>query len=286
MVRLDNYSAWVSVDGNPLQEYETTTEGSVVTCWISSEVGKNFEVNWEFFGVDGYHTADVRLDGQFARSRSANGRNWKSSAAGVLVTQASERLFMFSRLELTDDDVYLTETNAQLGEIKVELHESLNICPTSFKNQSRFSEPGKVHERSKKAIGHQIGLGQEKRCKTQHITKIRRLRLLATFVFRYRPIDILRANGLAPPVPSQSLGQKRRITDDDDMIDLTLEDSDGELSRDTTEEIAALEARLAMLRNQNQNKRQKLGVKAEVKSEPDIKHEPRERVQLGVIDLT
>ncbi|KAK7443241.1 hypothetical protein VKT23_015838 [Stygiomarasmius scandens] len=157
MVRLDNYSAWVSVDGNPLQEYETTTEGSVVTCWISSEVGKNFEVNWEFFGVDGYHTADVRLDGQFARSRSANGRNWKSSAAGVLVTQASERLFMFSRLELTDDDVYLTETNAQLGEIKVELHESLNICPTSFKNQSRFSEPGKVHERSKKAIGHQIG---------------------------------------------------------------------------------------------------------------------------------
>jgi len=62
---------------------------------------QNFEVNWEFFGVDGYHTADVRLDGRFARSRSAKGRNWKSSAAGVLVTQASERPFMFSRLELT-----------------------------------------------------------------------------------------------------------------------------------------------------------------------------------------
>jgi len=173
-----------------------------------------------------------------------------------------------------DDDVYLTETNAQLGEIKVELHESLNIYPTSFKNQSKFSELGKVHERSKKAIGHQIGYvswsmttgvahtptGWVKKNDARLNTSPR----FVVFVY-WQPLsfvivpsvcsireilycqevndipDILRANGLAPPVPSRSLGQKRRITDDDDMIDLTLEDSDGELSRDNTEEIAALE---------------------------------------------
>lgn len=38
---LKGYSAWVSVDGNALKEYNIEiTNGDKATCWIPSEAGK------------------------------------------------------------------------------------------------------------------------------------------------------------------------------------------------------------------------------------------------------
>jgi hypothetical protein len=42
MPRLENFSASVIVDGNPLEEYgiEISTDGKKATSWITSEAGK------------------------------------------------------------------------------------------------------------------------------------------------------------------------------------------------------------------------------------------------------
>ncbi|KAF9260070.1 hypothetical protein L218DRAFT_963008 [Marasmius fiardii PR-910] len=45
----DNFSAWITIDGQALQEYgvDVSQEARTVTCWIASELGKEYEVNWK-----------------------------------------------------------------------------------------------------------------------------------------------------------------------------------------------------------------------------------------------
>lgn len=42
MLKLQEYTAWISVDGQPLDTYavETSLANNEVTCWIPSEAGK------------------------------------------------------------------------------------------------------------------------------------------------------------------------------------------------------------------------------------------------------
>lgn len=42
MLKLGNFTAWISVDGEPLAEFNTeiSDDGKQATCWIPSEVGK------------------------------------------------------------------------------------------------------------------------------------------------------------------------------------------------------------------------------------------------------
>ncbi|THU80720.1 hypothetical protein K435DRAFT_785330, partial [Dendrothele bispora CBS 962.96] len=86
-------------------------------------------------------------------------------------------------------------------------------------------------------------------------------------IFRYRPIDILRANGLVPPAaqhPAEPQVGEKRPALPEDAIDLTM--SDNETDRNDEKEVAALGARLTIIRN----KRRRM----QVKSEPGVKTEP------------
>ncbi|THU89703.1 hypothetical protein K435DRAFT_841704 [Dendrothele bispora CBS 962.96] len=295
MLTVGNFSAWVAVDDLPLQEYDIKIKDSEITCWIPSEVGKNFTVKWETRTNDCVVT-DVYLDGKFAGGGiiEAGFGDSEDGISGIYTSPTSQKPFLFSRLDLTDDDAYLDTNHTQIGEIKVLFFEgvievieadSVGFAPGSFK------ELGKVHERSKKAIDHQIGLGTEEQAPYQKTSRCRCLRTLATMIFRYRPIDILRANGLAPPAPQPPAGSQvgeKRPAPPEDAIDLTM--SDDETDQDDEEEVAALEARLAAIRN----KRRRM----KVKSEPGVKTEPgsasirkeRKRGQVAqpsdVIDLT
>jgi hypothetical protein len=56
-----------------------------------------------------------------------------------------------------DDDTFFNASHARIGEIKLEFHRVVRIKKAEFIKLS-FSEPGKVHEQSKKATGHQVGL--------------------------------------------------------------------------------------------------------------------------------
>ncbi|THU89705.1 hypothetical protein K435DRAFT_865044 [Dendrothele bispora CBS 962.96] len=289
MLTLGDFSTWIEVDDLPLQEYDIKIKDSEVTCWIPSEVGKNFRVRWTI-QTDFCVAIDVYLDGQLSVSKLRKAWPGKTEGGtdGIYTSPTSQKPFLFSRLDLTDDDAYLDTSHTQIGEIKVVFDEAVVVSHDTGFTPSDFKELGKVHERSKKVVGHQIGLGKEKQIPYEQFSSFRTLRTLATMIFRYRPIAILRANGLAPPAEPQ-IGEKRPAASDE-VLDLTL--SDDEKDKDDEEEIEALETRLAALRN----KRRRIKVENEpgVKAEPGTvsikKEKTREQVtQLGhsdIIDLT
>nr|GAT47001.1 predicted protein [Mycena chlorophos] len=102
----------------------------------------------------------------------------------------------------------------------------------NYRRRNEAFEPKVLHEKSKKGLGHSVQLGEEIQStynrKSVHAT----IRQVATFTFRYRPIELLRAQGIAPPLPSAT---KDVALSDDDVIDLTLDDSDERVKREDVE---------------------------------------------------
>lgn len=160
---------------------------------------------------------------------------------------------MFSSLEVTDDDAYLS-ADGDIGEIRLQIN---RVVPLQLKALQKSMTPSldqKVHERSKKAVVHRIGFGEEKVVSNSTSSwKIERVERLANFVFKYRNIDMLQANGIAPPSPEPQpqmpeparVGVKRKslsIKEEDRQDDA--EDGD----EDADDEEKALLAKLAEVR--------------------------------------
>lgn len=53
--------------------------------------------------------------------------------------------------------------SAELGYIKLEIHEVMLVGETSYTGKRTLPEPDKIHERSKKAVGHRV------RCVRLHV---------------------------------------------------------------------------------------------------------------------
>ncbi|EPQ60635.1 hypothetical protein GLOTRDRAFT_135285, partial [Gloeophyllum trabeum ATCC 11539] len=151
-----------------------------------------------------------------------------------------QKPLVFSSLDLTDDDAYLGDIASvqKLGEIKLEIWR-VQLGETT----SRFVSRGppkdrKVHERTKKAGSHSVKLGDEVPCtktRQRNVVKLDRVPVV-TFIFRYNPIEVLRANGIAPlaPVPRPAAPsadskdvdvkpKRKGVALNDDIIDLTVE---------------------------------------------------------------
>ncbi|KAG6839998.1 hypothetical protein C0991_009711, partial [Blastosporella zonata] len=207
----------------------------------------------------------VFVDGlSHSRHTLARRGNGLACKDGFMTSQSTKRLFMFSELELTDDDQFLHTATADLGDIKLLINRCKRTAiykgsgqpSQSQKATYDYSEPEKVHERSKKAMGHRFKLGPEiphTVGKSSHKTKV--LEKIATFIFKYRPLAQLQANGIIP------LEQKRkRATEPVDTIDLSRDDVEDDDSDD--QRIQALQEELLLLK-QRQKKCQK-GVKTEL----------------------
>ncbi|KAF7376503.1 hypothetical protein MSAN_00066200 [Mycena sanguinolenta] len=215
MLQCGEFAAWVSIDGKETQEYgiEVSEDGKSVTCWIASELGKKFSVHWQNISYKGDVSGRIHMDGTSCQSRILRGEKLPSATMldGV-VNGHSVKPFVFSSLELTDDESFLDRASHQgLGLIE------LRIVPIRItkKTQEIYSHPFpnafsevKVHERSKKAITQQITLAEPEfvaipymRSRTEVIGPD-----LIKFSFKYRPADILRANGIMPS--SQQLKRK------------------------------------------------------------------------------
>ncbi|KAJ7354654.1 hypothetical protein DFH08DRAFT_49488 [Mycena albidolilacea] len=212
MLLWKDFSAWLCIEGKEAPEYdvEVSEDERTVTCWIASELGKKFSVHWTNSSFYQCTTGRVKMDGTDCGGKTISGRILPQTVCKDGLTDgATLKPFMFSSLSLTDDDAYLGGAFLpDLGVIK------LVITPTQVSsNQTRHSGRGsdlstlKVHERSKKAVTQQITLAQAKMLATPitFVTTTPTGPAVVTFLFKYRPIDILRANGIAPPcAPVQS----------------------------------------------------------------------------------
>jgi len=281
-MNVNGFEAWIAVDDTPLTQYnvETDSTSNSATSWIPSEVGKAFSVNWKrLVQSSGSEAGWVKLDGESAKGAIIP-ESGSASVSYVTTSPTHYKPILFSSLDSTDDDVYLhSDSSKHLGEITLEIWSIKFGESKTRRHSSRNIGVEKVHERSKKAIEHQIKLGDEQsheypRDKARSVTKVA---LLATFTFKYRSIDLLRANGIAPPEPQ--VGEKRKASDRDaETPESDDEDIEAEELKVLSQELRALGDKI----NEIQSRRAK-----KKRSSKKVKTEDRPVVRsTEVIDLT
>ncbi|KAI9056383.1 hypothetical protein FKP32DRAFT_1607917 [Trametes sanguinea] len=240
-LELGGVTAHISCDGKELEAYEVTKEGDkTVTCWIASEEGKvrsflnmineqTFVVNWgepsASLNISVYVYIDGRLTNDLAHTKDRSGL-----VEGIDDSQDRLRRFRFSPLRLTGkvvridnnwdltlDDDTLAEARAdhkELGSIRIVMHRVERYKRT--KTQPRLltiSEIDVIHEKSKKAGVHRVSFGEAEEVERMTEAYYRPIgheeEPFAIFIFRYRPLALLQANGIAPLPPRPSKGKKR-----------------------------------------------------------------------------
>ncbi|KAJ6498903.1 hypothetical protein C8R45DRAFT_980344, partial [Mycena sanguinolenta] len=159
-----------------------------------------FSVHWKNISYNGDTGGDLYMDGILCGKNLLHGRDLRSLATFDGVKDGrSVKPFVFSPLELTDDDSFLDcSSHRDLGLIE------LGIRPVQVirENNGIYSSPNalsevKVHERSKKAITQQITLAEpELLAEPEPSARTRSGPNLVKFSFKYRPADVLRANGI------------------------------------------------------------------------------------------
>ncbi|KAG6832647.1 hypothetical protein H0H87_001020 [Tephrocybe sp. NHM501043] len=226
-MKIGHHTAWITIAGAEQLQYsiEYSPDGTLATCWIASQAGKNFSVSWQD-SLRAYSTSGhVDVDGIKGNGRILDGN--KLNGDGILsmnsftTSATTHRLFMFSELELTDDDQYLQKgAPPDLGDIKLVIYrcQVLDVNPTSRRN---YAEPEKIHERSKKAMGHRCKLGQEVERPFITAFNTNKVEKLATFVFKYRPLAQLQANGIVPQDKHVQDKKRKRVAPSNEVIDLS-----------------------------------------------------------------
>ncbi|KAF9463927.1 hypothetical protein BDZ94DRAFT_578440 [Collybia nuda] len=300
MPHFGKFEVSVVVDGKALPEYGITTSEATksVACWIPSQEGKvgvNFlcpvqagsEVynNVQAFSVmlenKSYPKAlkiSVMVDGERINSMVLHPEAvTRHRFSDIITSSTTYRDLLFSRIELTDDDDFLNANVKDLGEISLCVYTGTIGGARSDFTTYKIPEK-KVHERSKKALGHQVKFGKEKFMAPQNFVNFTVTELIATFVFKYRSIDILRADGIAPPDPAVNKRKANGATDDE------IEDEDGDEDQDEDDE-RELKALLEQVNKIQSKLAKKLSKKAGPKKK--MKREPRPLLISGeVIDLT
>ncbi|KAG2153984.1 hypothetical protein DEU56DRAFT_907445 [Suillus clintonianus] len=224
MLKHQEYTAWVSVDGQPLEVYavETSLATNEVTCWIASEAGKEFSVHCQNTSAPGVDTigAFVYIDGQGCHGGLFE--RWSTdhtiNISNAFVSDRITKSLVFSTVRLTDEDEFVDTSSADLGQIQI------RVCKVTLgdyynPSQDRLQTEHKVHERSKKAVTHCVGLGEETIVPQTMLRKSQCIgQPLAVFTFKYRDRNLLKANGVIPtPAPL-----KRKASQE--IIDLTVND--------------------------------------------------------------
>ncbi|KIJ98149.1 hypothetical protein K443DRAFT_681020 [Laccaria amethystina LaAM-08-1] len=224
MLQLGNLSAWITVDGKELKEYgvEISDDGKEATCWIPSKVGQQFVVNWKYTSrarrLPTPLGARLFLDGTKFSGGHMSDRPTTVTRIGVPSSKTTVKPFVFSKVELTDDDNFLAMPSG-IGEIKIVISEiSVEKNTKALSYKAAMQElPQKVHERSKKGIVHGVSLANDVRRPEDSATVTKtRLRDLVTFVFKYRPLDVLQANDIAPLPPTKKYLVMPKVEDQEE----------------------------------------------------------------------
>ncbi|RDX42450.1 hypothetical protein OH76DRAFT_1411128 [Lentinus brumalis] len=206
-MQLKGYEVWISCNGKPLAEYCVQPEGSdgkTIACFVPSECGKSFVIEWRDHVKQSHLRFVTNLDGkEVGGNRCIPGG--KGHREGVRTNPTTRKPFKFANLLTTDDEEEVGMTSHEkLGEIMV----GVSRIRAEYRSVQRswnpkFHPTGAVHERSKKAGAHCVTLGEDRRIPTSRIqTRSTPLNPregdVARFIFRYRPLALLQAQGIVP----------------------------------------------------------------------------------------
>ncbi|KAJ3571503.1 hypothetical protein NP233_g3721 [Leucocoprinus birnbaumii] len=300
----NDISVKIQVDGADLPEFmvEKDIEKNKITWWVPAQTGKVFIKIWDHLeflqslskkltefqefrilveSLDksrGVWRVGVKANGAQAYSTLIGTRPGSRHSRNVgyyRESTTSLRRFVFSPVTLVDDDDLLQGLQvASLGEVEVECH-SVDVLGSFVKGPSKSVIPDgqKLHEKAKKGIAHHIGYGSTRSASpTRFHNHIKEH--LATFVFRYRTLDFLQAQGVAPREQNLNNGQlqaggsrKTRTT--------IPEDEDDDEIRELLKQVEQAKARKRKKRDEPE------AIRKKVKQERKANIVPG-----GVIDLT
>lgn len=209
---LGDFSACIFTDGEELPEYDvvvssTPTENRI-TCWIASDAGKKFGVRAKFLAQQTSGSlVTVFVDGNRCRGYVISPGWIGTQEVTSLGNSYVGRDFMFSQLELTDDDSMLDDQSANdIGQIMMEVVQGKYtmkeqvVGSKNVNDRTLHVREGKVHERAKKACPHRVVFGEE----VPHQSSVSAFKIIpdnspkTIFVFKYTRLDILQAMGIAP----------------------------------------------------------------------------------------
>ncbi|TRM64529.1 hypothetical protein BD626DRAFT_492127 [Schizophyllum amplum] len=233
-MKIGDIECWIEADNQRLDEYGVAECGqNQCSAWIPTMINQEFIIVYQ----DSHHPgrrctgSSLIIDGNtFGGDLLKASRKHTLSSQSHIRTGPTEcRKLKFGAIQLTDDDTYLEKDQQSLGEISVSIS-TWRVIKGRHKrtgNAKDYSTPtlAQVHEKTKKGIAHAVTFGEaETMPPISNTTRIEWYgRQLATFTFRYRSIDMLRAKGIVPmpvlrvtPQPSSSSGrgQKRKACND------------------------------------------------------------------------
>ncbi|KAI0831307.1 hypothetical protein BC628DRAFT_747864 [Trametes gibbosa] len=250
-LQFNGFSAHISCDDTELEIFAACNkeEDKTATGWIASEVSKEFRVHW---ASSVPMNVDIYVDGRCAQSicHRTTGTGY---CPGVYISGASVRPFRFSDLVITDDDTVVDTQNVsdKLGSIEVAMTRVGGFVESTDPYCGRnFIDTGPIHEKSKKAGVHAVTLGETAVIKPLVLYRPfgKEKDPCVHFVFRYRPIELLRANGIAPPANPPS-AQKGATSDQLTVkSEATSDDEDDDDEGALEEQLALLQSRLAKQR--------------------------------------
>ncbi|SJL09956.1 uncharacterized protein ARMOST_13338 [Armillaria ostoyae] len=244
MLTYDHFSAWVTIEGIQAKEYQVEVTSGRVTCWIPSEANKTFKIHWKDNNFAFPTKIIARVDGTHYGYYCIlqKDRRHQGSTDGIPITETSRLPFMFSNIKLSgavflpgermmlieraDNDDLLDQSTQNVGEIHVEISK----CHVEKKKKDTlvyYQPQGRrqIHEREKKGADHQVGFAaavpnRRVKCSRCRCTAIGPP--VVIFSFKYRPLAVLQANGIAPPPTPVSrpptVPDIIEISDDDEEI--------------------------------------------------------------------
>ncbi|KAF7337858.1 hypothetical protein MVEN_02008800 [Mycena venus] len=268
-INISSFTAWITIEGRscPIYALRNTSERDA-TCWIPSQEGKKFSVNWSNRFRDKPVFAQLSIDGVICSTHfMLDAWNYPDDADAIGISYATtsdftRRDFVFSAIQVTDDDAYLytLDSPPAFGTIRLELWEAdieqIVRAPFQHRYGGDVLEGQVIHEMSKKAGAHHVKFGGE------YVPPPSR-----PFAFNYRPYDILLAGGIIP----RSAPTQPRVAVKSEAVD---------------DRIHALEAQLASLRAQKTGSTTHTSRPKFADLKTHWRSDPRTGKAVQVIDLT
>ncbi|KAF9260064.1 hypothetical protein L218DRAFT_963004 [Marasmius fiardii PR-910] len=202
MPKVNNFSAWITVNGQVLEEYDVQVgkDAKTVNCWIPSEVGKMYVVRWRDHYFQSPTCGIVHVDGHFCGGSSVSMPNVDMFHEGIYTDSTTLKPFTFSPVRASDDHSLLSASaGSDLGLISLEIFNVQLIEASSPWGEATVPTSRTYHEKTTKGIDHQTSFQQsvtvpQFSCREAEFVG----EPIAIFHFRYRPLPILQAQGIAP----------------------------------------------------------------------------------------
>ncbi|KAH8827093.1 hypothetical protein DL96DRAFT_1605488 [Flagelloscypha sp. PMI_526] len=201
------FSAWIEVDGEPLQEFMVSLdeESNVSQCFIGGEEGSRFVVHWKdhdtgfdsigFIGLDGYTVPGRFLFG--------SGQTYRS---GARVSKHEERPFKFLKAPIHG----APQSHYLVGTVKLTIKRIRKEGSVKANDFTKLPRPQLM-----KGNDISVGFGQEEVSYEQYAytwgvhphpednVEGKKPATWATFIFKYRTRDWLREQGILPMARKQ-----------------------------------------------------------------------------------